>query len=133
MRFDLDAYRDYHDVFGRGATENVLRQVGRTIASAMRRASDVIARVGEDEYLILGVSMDRDAAFQHAENILERIRALAIHHPRSRTSRFMTVSGGVVTAIPPRDGNCEAILDASQRALAAAKEAGGNRVVQGEL
>jgi len=133
MRFDLDAYRDYHDVFGRGATENVLRQVGRTIASAMRRASDVIARVGEDEYLILGVSMDRDAAFQHAENILERIRALAIHHPRSRTSRFMTVSGGVVTAIPPRDGNCEAILEASQRALAAAKEAGGNRVVQGEL
>ena len=133
MRFDLDAYRDYHDVFGRGATENVLRQVGRTIASAMRRASDVIARVGDDEYLVLGVSMDRDAAFQHAENILERIRALAIHHPRSRTSRFMTASGGVVTAIPPRDGHCEAILEASQKALAEAKKAGGNRVVQGEL
>ena len=133
MRFDLDAYRDYHDVFGRGATENVLRQVGRTIASAMRRASDVIARVGDDEYLILGVSMDRDAALQHAENILERIRALAIHHPRSRTSRYMTVSGGVVTTIPPRDRNCEAILEASQKALAEAKEAGGDRVVRGEL
>ena len=133
MRFDLDAYRDYHDVFGRGATENVLRQVGRTIASAMRRASDVIARVGDDEYLILGVSMDREAAFQHAENILDRIRALAIHHPRSRISRYLTVSGGVVTAVPPRDRSCEAMLEVSQKALAAAKEAGGNRVVQGEL
>lgn len=133
MRFDLDGYRDYHDVFGRGATENVLRQVGRTIASAMRRASDIVARVGDDEYLVLGVSMDQDAAFHHAENILGRIRALAIHHPRSRTSRFMTASVGVVTAVPPRERACEAMLEASQKALAEAKEAGGNRVVRGEM
>lgn len=133
MRFDLDAYRDYHDVFGRGATDNVLRQVGRTIASAMRRTSDIVARVGEDEFLVLGVSMEHDAAFHHAETILGRIRALAIHHPRSRTSRFMTVSVGVVTAVPPRDRACEALLEASQKALAEAKEAGGNRVVRGEI
>ncbi len=133
MRFDLDAYRDYHDVFGRGATENVLRQVGRTIASAMRRTSDIVARVGDDEFLVLGVSMDRDAAYQHAENILGRVRALAIHHPRSRTSRFMTASVGIVTAVPPRDAACEVMLEATQLALAEAKQAGGNRVVRGEL
>jgi diguanylate cyclase (GGDEF)-like protein len=133
MRFDLDGYRDYHDVFGRGVTENVLRQVGRTIASAMRRASDIVARVGDDEYLVLGVSMDQDAAFHHAETILGRIRALAIHHPRSRTSRFLTASIGVVTAVPPRDRPCESMLEASRKALAEAKEAGGNRVVSGEL
>lgn len=133
MRFDLDAYRDYHDVFGRGVTENVLRQVGRTIASAMRRASDVVARVGDDEFLVLGVSMDQEAAFHYAENILGRIRALAIHHPRSRTSRFMTASAGVVTAVAPRDAACEVLLDATQKALAEAKKAGGNRVVRGEI
>lgn len=133
MRFDLDAYRDYHDVFGRGATENVLRQVGRTIASAMRRTSDIVARVDDDEFLVLGVSMEQEAAYHHAEHILGRIRALAIHHPRSRTSRFMTVSVGVATVVPPRDCACEALLEATQKALAEAKKDGGNRVVRGEL
>ena len=61
MRFDVDACRDYLEVFGRSASENVLRQVGRTIASAMRRTSDVVARFGDDEFMLLGVSMEADA------------------------------------------------------------------------
>ncbi len=133
IRLDLDAYREYHDVFGRGATDNVVRQVGRTIASAMRRASDVVARVGDDEFLVLGVSMEQAAALQHAERILQRVRALAIHHPRSRTGRYMTASVGVVTAAPPRDRPCETLLDAAAAAMAEAKKAGGNVVVEGSI
>ena len=133
MRFDVDAYRDYHEVFGRVATENMLRQLGRTIGSAMRRTSDVVARVGDDEFVALGVAMEPAAARAHAEVILGRVRALAIHHPRSRAGRFVTMSAGVVSAVPPRDRGCEVLLEAAQRALAEAKQAGGNRVAGGEL
>ena len=133
MRFDVDAYREYFEVFGRSATENVLRQLGRTIGSAMRRASDVVARFGDDEFVALCVQMDQAAAFAHAEVILNRIRSLAIHHPRSRSGRFLTISGGVVTATPPRDRPYEDLLAAAQAALARAKQAGGNRVVGGDL
>jgi diguanylate cyclase (GGDEF)-like protein len=120
-------------VFGRSATENMLRQVGRTIASAMRRTSDVVARLANDEFLLLGVSMPDDRAREHAEHIAGRIRALAIHHPRSRTGRYLTVSVGVVTVVPPRTADCEALLDAAQRALANAKEIGGNKVIAGAI
>jgi diguanylate cyclase (GGDEF)-like protein len=133
MRFDLDGCRDYLEVFGRGATENVMRQVGRTIASAMRRTSDVVARFDDDEFVVLGVSMEASLARQHAEHIVGRVRALAIHHPRSRTGRYLTLSGGVVTAVPPRNLGCEALLEAAQRALAEAKKAGGGQVVAAEL
>jgi diguanylate cyclase (GGDEF)-like protein len=133
MRFDVDAYRDYHEVFGRVATENMVRQLGRTIGSAMRRTSDVVARFGDDEFVALGVAMEQSAACAHAEVILGRVRALAIHHPRSRVGRFVTMSAGVVSAVPPRDRGCEALLDAAQRALATAKHAGGNRVAGAEL
>ena len=133
IRFDVDAYREYFEVFGRGATENVLRQLGRTIGSAMRRASDVVARFGDDEFVALCVQMDQAAARAHAEVILNRIRSLAIHHPRSRSGRFLTVSGGVVTATPPRDRPYEDLLAAAQAALARAKQAGGNQVVGGDL
>jgi diguanylate cyclase (GGDEF)-like protein len=133
MCLDVDACRDYREVFGRGATENVLRQVGRTIASAMRRTSDVVARFSEDEFVVLGVSMEPNSARQHAEHIVGRVRALAIHHPRSRTGRYLTLSGGVVTAVPPRSASSDALLEAARRALLRAKAQGGNSVVSGRL
>jgi len=128
MRFDVDAYRGYQDVFGRMATENVMRQVGRTISSAMRRVSDVVARFGEDEFVVLGLSMDQEAACHHAELILGRIRQLAIHHPRSQTGRYLTTSAGVATGVPPRDSQCESLLEAAAKALQSAKGDGGNCV-----
>jgi len=131
MHIDIDCCRDYLEVFGRSATDNVLRQVGRTIASAMRRTSDIVARLASDEFLLLGVSMEEERAREHAEHIAGRVRALAIHHPRSRTGRYLTVSVGVVTAVPPRDRDSEALLEAARHALAAAKDRGGNVVVAG--
>jgi diguanylate cyclase (GGDEF)-like protein len=128
MRFDIDAFRGYQDVFGRMATENVLRQVGRTISSAMRRLSDVVARFGDDEFVVLGVSMDKEAACHHAELILGRIRALAIHHPRSQTGRYLTASAGVATGVPARNSQCDSILEAATKALLTAKGDGGNCV-----
>jgi len=133
MHIDVDGCRDYLEVFGRSATDNMLRQVGRTIASAMRRTSDIVARLANDEFLLLGVSMEEGRAREHAEHIAGRVRALAIHHPRSRTGRYLTVSVGVVTAAPPRDRGSEALLEAAQRALTSAKERGGNAVVPGTI
>jgi diguanylate cyclase (GGDEF)-like protein len=132
MKFAIDACREYHEVFGRVATENVMRQVGRTVASSMRRVSDVVARSGEDEFLALGVAMEQASAYAYAESIAGRVRALAIHHPRSHTGRFLTVSAGAVTAVPRRDQAPESLIDAVGRALDDARQAGGNRVSGGE-
>jgi diguanylate cyclase (GGDEF)-like protein len=133
MRFDLDAFRTYIEVYGRMAADNVLRQVAKTIASAMRRTSDVVARFDDDEFVVLGVSMEPPSALAHAEQILGRVRALAVHHPRSPTGRYLTMSCGIVTGSPARNADCESILEAATKALLKAKTDGGNRVVGGEL
>jgi diguanylate cyclase (GGDEF)-like protein len=133
MRFDLDAFRSYIEIFGRMAADNVLRQVGKTIGSAMRRASDVVARFDDDEFVVLGIAMEPPSAALHAEQILGRVRALAVHHPRSPTGRYLTMSCGIVTGIPSRGSDCDSILEAAARALIKAKADGGNRVVGGEL
>jgi diguanylate cyclase (GGDEF)-like protein len=133
MRFEVDGCRDYLEVFGRGTFETSLRQVGRTIAAAMRRSSDVVARFGDGEFLALGVSMEPDRVFQHAGLIVSRVRDLAILHPRSHTGRYLTVSAGVVGAVPPQGVGYEVLLETTRRVLAAAQEQGGNRVVAGSL
>jgi diguanylate cyclase (GGDEF)-like protein len=133
MRFEIDSWTEYYEIFGRVATENVVRQVGRTIAAVTKRASDVVAKTGRDEFLVLGVSMEPVAALGFAEQILARIRSLSVHHPRSTSGRFLTVSAGVVTVTPPRDQPADALLRASADALHLAKTSGGNRAVKGEL
>jgi diguanylate cyclase (GGDEF)-like protein len=133
MRFEIDAWAEYQEVFGRSASDNLLRQVGRTIASVTKRASDVVARTGPGGFIVLGVSMDPAAAFAFADQIVGRLRALAIHHPRSVTGRFVTVSAGVVTCSPPRGISQDALLEATRAALGRARAAGGNQAVRGEI
>jgi diguanylate cyclase (GGDEF)-like protein len=133
MRFEIDAWAEYQEVFGRSASDNLLRQVGRTIASVTKRASDVVARTGAGGFIVLGVSMDPAAAAAFADQIVGRLRALSIHHPRSTTGRFVTVSAGVVTACPPRGISQDALLDATREALGRARAAGGNQAVRGEI
>jgi diguanylate cyclase (GGDEF)-like protein len=133
MHFEIDSWADYLDIFGRGASDNTLRQVGRTIAAVMKRASDVVARSGQGGFLVLGVSMEADAALGFADQIVSRIRSLAIHHPRSVTGKFLTVSAGVVTAQPPRGAGHSLMLEATQVAVGEAKASGGNRAIRGEI
>ena len=133
MHFEIDCWTEYLEIFGRGASDNVLRQVGRTIASAMKRASDVVARSGQGGFLVLGVSMEADAALSFADQIVSRIRSLSIHHPRSVTGKFLTVSAGVVTAQPPRGASHTTMLGATQVAVGEATAGGGNRAIRGEI
>lgn len=133
LRFEVDSFAEYLEIFGRSASDNVLRQIGRTIAAVMKRASDVVACSGPGGFLVLGVSMEANAALGFAEQIVARIRSLSIHHPRSRTGRFLTVSAGAVTAQPPRGVGHEVVLEATQAAVTAARSGGGNRAVRGDV
>lgn len=133
MHFEIDSWPEYLEIFGRSASDNLLRQVGRTIASVMKRASDVVARSGAGGFLVLGVAMEPAAAHAFAEQIVSRVRSLALHHPRSSTGRFLTVSVGVVTAQPPRDVDHLPLLEASRVAVGEARRRGGNCAVRGEL
>jgi len=133
MHFEIDSWADYLEIFGRGASDNVLRQIGRTIASVMKRASDVVARAGQGGFLVLGVAMEADAALRFADQIVSRIRSLSVHHPRSVTGKFLTVSAGVVTVQPPRGASHTTMLAATQAAVDEAKSGGGNRAIRGEV
>ncbi len=133
MHFEIDSFAEYLEIFGRSASDNVLRQVGRAIAAVMKRASDVVARSGPGGFLVLGVSMEAHAAIGFAEQIVARIRSLSIHHPRSVTGKFLTVSAGAVTAQPPRGTSHADLLAATRVAMAQARSSGGNRAVRGEV
>ena len=72
-------------------------------------------------------------AAQAAESVLGRIRDLAIHHPRSSVSRFVTASAGVVSMVPPHDAPYSHFYEAALQTLQEARALGRNRVVSRDV
>lgn len=130
--FDLDYFANYRDVFGRQGAEQAFRRIARVVGGCFRRASDLCGRFDEDQIAALTTGMDLAQAARFAESVLARIRDLAVHHPRSHVSRYVTASAGVVSLVPPHDSSPQCLYDAALKALKDAKDLGRNRVVSRE-
>ena len=127
--FDLDHYSQYREVFGRQGADQSFRRIARVVGGCFRRASDLCGRFDDDQIAALATGLDLSQAAKLADAVLARVRDLAIHHPRSNVSRYITVSAGVVSIVPPHDIAPTRIYECAARALQDAKELGRNRVV----
>jgi diguanylate cyclase (GGDEF)-like protein/PAS domain S-box-containing protein len=127
--FDLDFFDQYRDVFGKQGADQCFRRIARVLAGCFRRSTDLCARMDEDQVVALTVGMEDADAARFVESILGRIRDLAIHHPRSSISRYITVSAGVASMAPGPDSSKDQLIGAALGALRRAKDLGRNRVV----
>jgi len=130
--FDLDHFAHYRDVFGRQGADQSFRRIARVVGGCFRRASDLCGRYDEDQIAALTTGLDLTQASKLAENVLGRVRDLAIHHPRSSVLRYVTASAGVVSMVPPHDVPPERMYESALKALKDAKELGRNRAVSRE-
>ncbi|MFM9437745.1 diguanylate cyclase [Janthinobacterium sp. CG_23.3] len=122
MFIDLDNFKVVNDEHGHEAGDAVLCEVAQRMAGAVR-ARDVLCRLGGDEFaLILPALPDQAAAEQLARRVIEAVRA-----PLHVAGRLMPVGATIGLAFYPLDaGDPSALLNASDRAMYAAKRAGKN-------
>jgi diguanylate cyclase (GGDEF)-like protein/PAS domain S-box-containing protein len=122
--FDIDAMSLYNDTFGKAAGDACLKRIGRTIAGAFRRGSDVVARW--DGGIIAVLAAHRDGfsvagVVEHAQATVRKIAEMRVHHPRSPTQKYVTVTAGLATVFPQRDEDLPVRL--LERAVNALQEA----------
>ena len=98
VMFTLDEFDAYVEVFGRHAADSCLRRAGQAIKRCLRRASDVAARPDGARFVVLSHSSDETGVRDFAGRIATAVRELGLHHPRSKSSRFVTVSYDVCVA-----------------------------------
>ncbi|MBN1530197.1 MAG: GGDEF domain-containing protein [Thermoleophilaceae bacterium] len=117
--FDIDHFKRVNDEFGHEVGDRVLAHLGDVLRSETR-ATDVVARTGGEEFVVLlpGRSGDETSVF------VERIRA---RFANATGLPPVTVSAGVSSAVAPEDGGL--LLAESDAALYAAKRAGRDRTV----
>jgi diguanylate cyclase (GGDEF)-like protein len=124
---DIDHFKKSNDSFGHEAGDQVLRQVA-DILQGMSRASDVVARTGGEEFLLILPDTGLEAARHLAERIREAIgqRPLTVDHQKIP----VTISLGVASVAGEVD--LEALAQGADRAMYLAKRGGRNRVASVE-
>ena len=121
---DIDHFKKVNDRCGHDAGDRVLRELADTLRSATR-ASEPVARIGGEEFLVLCPRSTADMASVGAERLRRTVESCRIKVRSTELS--ITVSLGVAqrnTDTPDFD----AVLKAADNALYAAKRAGRNRV-----
>jgi diguanylate cyclase (GGDEF)-like protein len=98
VTFELEEFQAYTAVFGKHAGDSCLRSVGGVIRRCLRRASDVVARPDGRRFIVLSHATDEDGVGEFAARIATAVRELGLHHPRSKSSKFVTVSYRVSVA-----------------------------------
>ena len=128
LMIDVDQFKAYNDSSGHPAGDEVLRRLAELMRGHTRRSTDLAARYGGEEFVMLLPDTPAEGALQIARSLRQAMAALQLAHPASTVGRYVTVSVGVATRVPSRDELSSALIDAADRALYTAKQAGRDRV-----
>lgn len=122
MFLDLDKFKPVNDNLGHDVGDLLLKQVaGRLLDSV--RASDTVARIGGDEFVVLlPVILQQQDAVVVAEKILQALR-----HPFEVAGHRLTISVSIgIAAYPDHGDNEKLLLINADIAMYHAKRAGRN-------
>lgn len=124
---DLDRFKNFNDTYGHAAGDEALRTVARIMRQSVRR-SDLVARYGGEELVLIMPRTTLDQARKRLEAIREAVAGEPVELPKREKSVPLTVSAGV--AAWPTDGdNPEDLVHIADARLFQAKALGRNRVV----
>jgi diguanylate cyclase (GGDEF)-like protein/PAS domain S-box-containing protein len=120
---DLDGFKQINDSLGHAEGDALLQVTARRLVQSLR-ASDTVARVGGDEFVVLLDGLQRP---EDALRIAEKLRH-AVSQPMTLGGRQVQVSPSIGIAHFPGDGDDErALLHAADMAMYLVKRSGGNR------
>ena len=129
IEIDIDYFKKYNDKFGHPMGDECLRKVALTLENAAKRYTDIIARTGGEEFLVLTQGMEEREVIEFAMTIRNAIIDLAIPHACVNVSKYVTVSMGIAHLAPVGGGTFKDLYDIADRALYQAKENGRNCAV----
>ncbi|MBW2713695.1 MAG: diguanylate cyclase, partial [Deltaproteobacteria bacterium] len=123
---DLDYFKRINDTYGHASGDEVLKGTADVLRESLR-ATDVAARWGGEEFLVVLPETDIQGAALWAERWREDIERHEFEDPDGKKIKI-TISVGVASYNDDMD-NQDVLIDTADKALYRAKETGRNRVV----
>jgi diguanylate cyclase (GGDEF)-like protein len=123
LMIDTDHFKAYNDMHGHQSGDKLLQAIGSSITDRARRATDLGARYGGDEFVLLLPSTGGTAALEIAEWIRKTVRDL--HLPSEASAATVSVGVAVMTPRPGMDHR--ELIDAADKSVYQAKANGRDR------
>jgi diguanylate cyclase (GGDEF)-like protein len=94
---DVDGLKAINDSFGHRAGDEALIEVAELLASGVRK-SDVVARIGGDEFGILLENADEESAHETATRLIDLIAACEFLHEGNELPLSVAIGVGLIDA-----------------------------------
>jgi len=130
---DVDHFKAYNDHHGHAMGDQCLQTVARVLAGQVKRACDLVARFGGEEFVCLMPGVDLAGAEVIAERMCAAVTEQAIPHEHPDVQGVVSISIGVAVVIPSPALTQQALLLEADRRLYEAKRGGRNRLCAGTV
>lgn len=124
---DIDDFKHFNDHYGHAAGDQVLMALSNFLQQQVRRAADMAARIGGEEFVIILPSTPLEKARELALMMRERLRT-ELPGDISQQLGAITLSFGVASCMPTVEGSLNELIECADRALYDAKHKGKDRV-----
>lgn len=128
VMIDIDQFKQVNDRYGHLTGDSVLKKLGGVLSDG-RRAEDIVARIGGEEFVIVLPGVDREGAERVATRVLDSVRAIDVQ--AEGASVRITISAGIAQLQPGDD--VRSLLGRADAALYRAKGEGRNRLSAGSV
>jgi diguanylate cyclase (GGDEF)-like protein len=127
LMLDVDHFKAVNDIHGHAAGDAVLRAICENIKGTMRH-SDILGRLGGEEFAILLIETPLPGALEFAERLRRKIEAMAIRHGDEENDIRVTVSMGLAAVLKDTE-SLDSALNLADSLMYRAKQSGRNRIV----
>lgn len=126
MMIDIDYFKKYNDTYGHRQGDECLRRMAWRLEQELDEGKEYLIRYGGEEFLYVGIGVEKQAAAEKAERFNRVIRELVIG-PSDLDPRNITISIGICSRFPADGGAWADYIEEADQALYRAKGSGRDR------
>ena len=131
VMIDVDCFKRYNDHYGHQQGDACLQAVARAVAGCLRRGTDLVARYGGEELVVLLPETDAAGATALARRMVQAVQALALPHADSLAGPCVSISAGVCSQVPHPGTDGASGSDRPRRRRAVPGQAPGAQPLRG--
>ena len=133
LLLDIDYFKHFNDSLGHPEGDRCLVTIAQNLARLATRQNLVAARVGGEEFALLGQVHSTELAQSVAEQANAIVHSLQLPHPKPEVAgTYVTASVGYAL-IKRGEGDIRSLIATADSALYDAKRSGRNRVKQQKI
>ena len=126
IMFDIDDFKRINDQYGHLAGDQYLTATANTIKKVFKRETDIVARYGGDEFIVLIPNTPLENVCMMAEKVQLEIEAFHLEFEGQTIQA--TISSGAAICVPGPKENSRSLISKADKALYQSKTSGRNKV-----